>query len=109
MKRDPLARKGLLRRLPEAWRQPLAVAGVVIALGWLVIALTAPLLAPHDPLAQDLPRRAAPGPGHWFGTDQLGRDILSRVMYGARVSIPLTVVLVALSLVIGGLLGACAG
>jgi peptide/nickel transport system permease protein len=104
MRRDPLARKGLTARLPQAWRQPLAVSGVVIALAWLVIAVAA-----HDPLAQDLPRLAPPGPGHWFGTDQLGRDILSRVMHGARVSIPLTLALVAASLLIGGLLGACAG
>ncbi|MFC7640445.1 hypothetical protein ACFQX6_05005 [Streptosporangium lutulentum] len=76
----------------------------MIAVAWIVIALAAPLLAPHDPLAQDLPRLAAPGPGHWFGTDQLGRDILSRVMYGARLSIPLTLLLVALSVLIGGLL-----
>jgi peptide/nickel transport system permease protein len=112
-RRDPLTRvregRGLLQRLPEAWRQPLAVAGAVLALLWLVVALAAPWLAPHDPLAQELPRLAPPGPGHWFGTDQLGRDILSRVMYGARVSIPLTLLLVALSVLIGGLLGACAG
>jgi peptide/nickel transport system permease protein len=109
VKRDPLARKGLTGRLPHAWRQPLAIVGGVIAIAWLVVALAAPVLAPHDPLAQDLPRLAAPGPGHWFGTDQLGRDILSRVMHGARVSIPLTLMLVALSVLIGGLLGACAG
>ncbi|MFG2074213.1 ABC transporter permease [Nonomuraea maritima] len=108
-RRDPLARKGLLKRLPVAWRQPLAVVGAVLAVAWLVIALAAPVLAPHDPLAQDLPRLAAPGPGHWFGTDQLGRDILSRVIHGARVTIPLTLLLVALSVLIGGLLGACAG
>ncbi|NGN62723.1 ABC transporter permease [Streptomyces sp. A7024] len=97
------------RRLPEAWRRPLAVTGGIMALAWVVIALAAPLLAPHDPLAQDLPRLAGPGPGHWFGTDQLGRDILSRVVYGARVSLPLTLLLVALSVLIGGLLGAIAG
>jgi peptide/nickel transport system permease protein len=99
----------VLSRLPEAWRQPLAVVGGVVAVAWLLIAAAAPLLAPHDPLAQDLPRLASPGPGHWFGTDQLGRDILSRIMYGARVSIPLTLLLVVLSLLIGGALGACAG
>ncbi|WP_433425183.1 ABC transporter permease [Microtetraspora malaysiensis] len=100
---------GLIRRLPEAWRRPLAITGGVVAIAWIVIALAAPVLAPHDPLAQELPRLAPPGPGHWFGTDQLGRDILSRVLYGARVSIPLTLLLVAMSVLIGGLLGACAG
>ncbi|MFC8131867.1 ABC transporter permease [Streptomyces sp. NPDC057302] len=98
-----------MRRLPDAWRRPQAVIGAVVAVLWLVIAAAAPLLAPHDPLAQELPRLAEPGPGHWFGTDQLGRDILSRVLYGARVSIPLTLLLVALSVLIGGFLGAVAG
>ncbi len=98
-----------VRRLPGVWRRPQAVAGALVALAWLVIAAAAPLIAPHDPLAQELPRLAEPGPGHWFGTDQLGRDILSRVLYGARVSIPLTLLLVALSVLIGGFLGAVAG
>ena len=81
-----MRRASLLARLPEAWRQPLAVSGAVLAAIWLVVVLAAPLLAPHDPLAQDLPRLAPPGPGHWFGTDQLGRDILSRLIMGTRVS-----------------------
>ncbi|XUL92986.1 ABC transporter permease [Streptomyces galilaeus] len=76
---------------------------------WLLIVIAAPLLAPHDPLAQNLPRLASPGAGHWFGTDELGRDVLSRVLYGARVSIPLALLLVAMSLLVGGVLGACAG
>src|SRR5690606_41336552 len=97
-----MASKGLPARRPQAWRQPLAVSGVVIAAAWLVIAVAAPWLAPHDPLAQDLPRLAPPGPEHWFGTDQLGRDVLSRGMHGARVSIPLTLVLVAMALLVGG-------
>jgi peptide/nickel transport system permease protein len=102
-------KRSLLRRLPPAWRRPLAVTGGVVAVFWLVIVIAAPLLAPHDPLAQDLPRLAAPGPGHWFGTDELGRDVLSRVLYGARVSIPLALLLVTMSLLVGGVLGACAG
>ncbi|MGW2824576.1 ABC transporter permease [Streptomyces sp. NPDC001443] len=102
-------RLNLLRRLPRAWRRPLAVCGGLVSLGWLVVVLAAPLLAPHDPLAQDLPRLASPGAGHWFGTDELGRDVLSRVLYGARMSIPLSLLLVAMSLLVGGLLGACAG
>jgi ABC-type dipeptide/oligopeptide/nickel transport system permease subunit len=99
----------VIRRLPEAWRKPLAVAGVVIVAGWLIIVLAAPLIAPYDPLAQKFPRLESPSGGHWFGTDDLGRDVLSRVLYGARISIPLTLLLVVLSVVIGGLLGACAG
>ncbi|MFF1711997.1 ABC transporter permease [Streptomyces sp. NPDC058268] len=105
----PTAVLTAVRRLPDAWRRPQAVIGAVVVLTWLLIAAAAPLLAPHDPLAQELPRLAEPGPGHWFGTDQLGRDILSRVLYGARVSITLTLLLVALSVLIGGFLGAVAG
>ncbi|MGB8942609.1 MAG: ABC transporter permease [Streptomyces sp.] len=105
----PTAVLTAVRRLPDVWRRPQAVIGAVLVLAWLVIAAAAPLLAPHDPLAQELPRLAEPGPGHWFGTDQLGRDILSRVLYGARVSITLTLLLVALSVLIGGFLGAVAG
>ncbi|GAB3982125.1 ABC transporter permease [Actinoallomurus acanthiterrae] len=99
----------MIRRLPEAWRRPLAVTGLVVAVVWLVVVVAAPLLAPYDPLAQKFPRLSPPGGAHWFGTDDLGRDVFSRVLYGARLSIPLTLLLVALSVVVGGLLGACAG
>lgn len=99
----------MIRRLPEAWRRPLAVTGLVVTAAWLIVVIAAPLLAPYDPLAQKFPRLRPPGGGHWFGTDELGRDVFSRVLYGARLSIPLTLLLVALSVVIGGLLGACAG
>ncbi|GAA4625125.1 ABC transporter permease [Actinoallomurus vinaceus] len=99
----------MIRRLPEAWRRPLAVVGLVVTIAWLIVVVAAPLLAPYDPLAQKFPRLSPPGGAHWFGTDDLGRDVFSRVLYGARLSIPLTLLLVALSVVIGGLLGACAG
>jgi len=70
------------------------------------LALLAPWVAPHHPAAQDLPQRLLPpGPGHWMGTDQLGRDVLSRVLYGARVSM-----LVGASVVLGsGLIGLALG
>jgi ABC-type dipeptide/oligopeptide/nickel transport system permease subunit len=96
-------------RLPAAWRRPLAIIGVVLLVAWTVIALTAPILAPADPLAQDFPRLAAPSAAHWFGTDELGRDVLSRTIYAARVSLPLAVILVGASMVIGAVIGAIAG
>ncbi|MEV5753303.1 ABC transporter permease [Actinoallomurus sp. NPDC052308] len=99
----------MIHRLPEAWRRPLAVTGLVVTVAWLIVVIAAPVLAPYDPLAQKFPRLSPPGGAHWFGTDDLGRDVFSRVLYGARLSIPLTLLLVALSVVIGGLLGACAG
>jgi peptide/nickel transport system permease protein len=87
----------------------LTVAACVILAAWALVAVFAPLLAPHDPLAQSGPYYASPSAAHWFGTDQLGRDILSRILYGARLSLPLAVVIVALALLIGGGLGLIAG
>jgi peptide/nickel transport system permease protein len=96
-------------KLRPAWRQPLAVIGAAVAVAWFLIAIFAPLVAPHDPLAQVFPPNEAPSSGHLFGTDELGRDVLSRVIYGARISIPVALLLVALAGVIGGVLGAVAG
>lgn len=87
----------------------LTVVAVVILACWVVIAIAAPLLAPHDPLAQSGPYYAPPSRAHWFGTDQLGRDILSRILYGTRLSLPLAAIIVALALLIGGGLGLVAG
>jgi peptide/nickel transport system permease protein len=99
-------------RLPThpTWRHPLALIGLFIAFAWIVIAIFAPLIAPYDPLAQDFNLlNVAPSGAHWFGTDELGRDVFSRVIHGARLSIPLALLLVSLALVIGGALGAIAG
>ncbi len=101
--------RGRRARVRPAWRQPLAVVGAVIAVAWILIAIFAPLVAPHDPLAQVFPPNEAPSSTHWFGTDELGRDVLSRVIYGSRISIPIALLLVALAGVIGGVLGAVAG
>jgi peptide/nickel transport system permease protein len=97
------------RATRPAWRQPLAVTGAVIAAAWLIIAVFAPLVAPYDPLAQDFPAFQPPSGAHLFGTDELGRDVLSRVIYGSRLSIPLALLLVTVSATIGGLSGAAAG
>jgi peptide/nickel transport system permease protein len=101
-----------LRRRPSiapAWRQPLAITGAVIAVAWILIAIFAPFVAPHDPLAQAFAPNESPSSAHWFGTDELGRDVLSRVIYGARISIPVALLLVGLAATIGGLLGGVAG
>lgn len=95
--------------MSAAWRRPLAIVGLAIAGLWIVLALGAPLFAPADPLAQQFERFLPPGADHWFGTDGVGRDLLSRVIHGARISLPLAVLLVGLSLLIGGTLGALAG
>jgi peptide/nickel transport system permease protein len=96
-------------RLKPAWRQPLAVVGAVIAVGWLLVAIFAPLIAPHDPLAQIFPPAQSPSSAHLFGTDELGRDVLSRVIYGARISVPIALLLVTSAALIGGLIGGVAG
>lgn len=88
---------------------PLAVIGGMIAVLWFVVALAAPLIAPYDPLAQDFPLFQAPSRAHLFGTDELGRDVLSRVVYGARTTLPLAILLVFLATMVGTLLGAFAG
>ena len=96
-------------RLRPAWRQPLAVVGAVIAIAWIVIAIFTPLIAPHDPLAQTFAPQQSPSAKHLFGTDELGRDVLSRVIHGSRVSLPIALVLVGLAAVIGSTTGAIAG
>ncbi|MBE7180818.1 MAG: ABC transporter permease [Terriglobus roseus] len=75
-----------------------------------VVAVLAPEIAPHDPAGIQLSARLlAPGAGHLFGTDELGRDIFSRVLFGARISLGVSVTVVALSLAVGLVVGAIAG
>jgi peptide/nickel transport system permease protein len=95
--------------LRPPWRQPLAVTGGAIILIWALVAIFAPELAPHPPNLQFGPLNAAPSHVYLFGTDELGRDVLSRVLYGARLSLPLAALLVAVAMTIGSVLGATAG
>lgn len=95
--------------LRPAWRQPLALIGGAIILGWIVVAIFAPLIAPNPPNLSIAPPFARPSAVYPFGTDDLGRDVLSRVLFGARLSLPLGALLVALALILGSLLGAVAG
>jgi peptide/nickel transport system permease protein len=104
-----LARRRRRLRIPRAWRQPLAVIGLAVVGAWLVIAIFAPLIGPDNPLAQNFGILAAPSSAHWFGTDELGRDVLSRVLAGARVTLPLSVLLVVIAMLIGAVLGGFAG
>jgi peptide/nickel transport system permease protein len=91
-------------------RQPLAVIGLVLLAAFILCAIFAPLLAPHDPNQLNLnDRMASPAAGHLFGTDELGRDILSRILFGARISLIVAVSVVGLSLAAGLLFGAISG
>lgn len=111
--RDPFAvlprRRFGWRALPPAWRTPFAIGGAVVIVLWILVAVFAPLLAPSDPLAQNAAAASPPSAAHWFGTDLLGRDVLSRVLAGSRVSLPAPIVLVIASLVLGVVLGLIAG
>lgn len=95
-------------RKPHWLSLPLTI-GFVMVLFWLVVTVMAPLLTPHDPFDMVGRRLQAPGWQHWLGTDALGRDVLSRTLHGARHSLPIAVVVVAMSVAIGATLGAISG
>jgi len=95
------------------WRQfrqnHLAIAGGVVVVLLGLAALLASVLAPYDPAAYDVKQiLLSPSPAHWFGTDQLGRDLLSRMLYGARISMSVGFVSVGIAVVIGTLIGTMA-
>ncbi|MFD7922252.1 ABC transporter permease [Streptomyces sp. NPDC059740] len=103
-RRAGAARLGALRR------NPLALTGAALAALFVLVALAAPLVAPADPAAPDFAHVLAPPDGsHWLGTDDLGRDQLSRVVYGVRASLQVGVLAVALAFVAGVPLGLLAG
>ncbi len=91
-------------------RNVLASVGMVLVAVFIVFALFAPWIAPQNPSNIDLPSRLQPpSAAHWFGTDELGRDIFSRVIYGARISMLVGSSVVAGSLLLGLILGSIAG
>jgi len=105
IRRTPIGVLGLLRGHPRV-----TAAGGLVALLFL-IALLAPFISPHDPLAVNADDSYLPplSPGHWLGTDELGRDLLSRVLWGARVSLPVAFVAVGVGVVGGGIIGLASG
>jgi peptide/nickel transport system permease protein len=105
------ARLGQLYRQWLAFRRnPAAMAGLIIVVALLVVAALAPLIAPYDPLAQALANRLKPPSSfNWFGTDSLGRDIFSRIVYGTRVTLVIVMLVVITVGPIGLLIGCAAG
>ena len=98
----------------RAWRRLLrrraAMLGLFVVLGFTGLALFAPWVASHDPIATDWAAlRKAPSMAHWFGTDEIGRDVLSRVIFGTRASLLAGVVSVSISLALGVPIGLLAG
>ena len=101
-------------KLQETWRRfrknGRAVVGLCIVIILVLCAVLAPIISPYEPNAQDPRNRLQdPSAGHWFGTDELGRDILSRIIYGARISMSVGLIAICISLIGGVTLGAIAG
>lgn len=105
------ARPGRLARV-RSWqhRYGLPALGGLIVVAWLALALAAPLVAPYSPDTVDVAvRLQPPGSVHWLGTDELGRDVLSRLIYGARISMLTGIVVVGVGGLVGTLVGGVAG
>jgi peptide/nickel transport system permease protein len=91
-------------------KDPLGMTGLIIIVLMLLLTIFASVLSPHDPLEVDVYNRlASPTWQHWLGTDQLGRDVLSRVLYGGRVALKVALIAISVSMAIGLMLGMMAG
>jgi len=98
------------RALRRLGKRPAAMVGLAFVVFFVLLAAFAPWIAPHDPLATSWSLvRKAPSWAHWFGTDEIGRDVLSRVVWGARASLAAGVVSVAISISLGVPIGLVAG
>ena len=95
--------------VPQRWRNPIGIVGAVVVLLTIVVAIAAPLIAPYDPDAQGATRLLPPSSEHLMGTDELGRDTFSRIVFGARVSLQVGIISVFIALLIGAILGVAAG
>lgn len=99
-------RQNLARGARRLTRNPLTVAGLVVVLGLLLLAAFAPWIATHDPFVQNLSKTLqAPGAEHWFGTDEYGRDIFSRLVHGSRI----TLYIISLVTIVVGPIGLAVG
>jgi peptide/nickel transport system permease protein len=108
----PVAEGRLARRRPvfrREWRNPIGIVGAVIVLATVLVAVAAPLVSPYDPASQAHRRLLPPSVQHPMGTDALGRDTFSRIIYGSRVSLQVGALAVVIALGIGTTLGLLAG
>ena len=104
---DLPARRGVARALVA---DPMGLAGLALVAAFLLTALLAPWIAPYDPVALDVRAKfQPPSAAHWAGTDQLGRDLLSRIIWGARLALGLAVTSIGIAGTIGLVLGLVAG
>ena len=115
---DPNPKSRLQSRVGQTWlswlrfrRNPLAMIGLFISLTLIFMSIFAPLLAPYDPIVQSLPDRLLPPltPGHWMGTDDFGRDIYSRLLYGSRITLYIVLLVILTAPVVGLIIGTVAG
>lgn len=97
------------RALKRFLRNRGAVIGAAMLGAWIIVAILSPWIVPYDPIETEGPARQAPSAAFWFGTDLLGRDVFSRVLVGARISLQLGVISVTLGAIPGVLLGLVAG
>jgi peptide/nickel transport system permease protein len=104
----PRTQQGRSRRRP-AWQRGTALVGLVVLTLWVLVALTLPLWTPFEPLDPVGKRLLSPNAHHWLGTDALGRDVFTRVLWGARTSLPVAAVVILFAVIVGTIVGAAAG
>lgn len=107
----PRQHRSTLSNVTNTLRQRhLALSGIAVVVAWLFLGLLAPALPIADPSAQDIAQRLKPpSRAHWLGTDELGRDLFSRTIWGARVSVPAGIAVIVATGIVGCALGALAG
>jgi peptide/nickel transport system permease protein len=105
----PVPGRGVWARRLRAWRNPIGIAGALMILLTIALALGAPLIAPYDPASQAHRRLLPPSERNLMGTDELGRDTWSRIVWGARVSLQVGALSVLIALAIGVTIGLVAG
>lgn len=94
------------RSLHPLLENPMGVSGLALVLILLAASILAPWIAPYDPAAIDVPSKLlGPSAAHWLGTDQLGRDVLSRALWGGRIALAISLASITISVVIGGIMG----
>ena len=106
---DVIAPPRRLRRGRPEWLRGPSLIGVAVIVLWVLVALTVPWWTPYDPLEAVAPRLQGPSFSHLMGTDQLGRDVFTRTLWGARTSLPVAFIVIISSVLIGTVVGAIAG
>jgi len=106
---DVIAPPRRLRKGRPEWLRGPALVGVIVIVAWVLVALTVPWWTPYDPLASVGDRLVGPSLKHLMGTDQLGRDVFTRTLWGSRTSLPVAFVVIVSSVILGTLVGAVSG